>query len=245
MAVETVFVMFRPFLFAFSLLGVSFAWEASAAPSSSRSKAAIARVSDTLKADLADSSLTLGAPVFIRIIKQKSELQVFLQRKDGPYELFQTYPICAWSGELGPKLKEGDGQSPEGFYSVSPVQMNPSSSFHLSFNLGYPNAFDRAHGRTGSYLMVHGNCVSIGCYAMTDPVIEELWTLMVHAFDAGQTRVPVHIFPFEMTEDNLAANAGSKWSSFWNSLATVWAAFEQTGHPPDVRVVDKAYVLSK
>ena len=85
-----------------------------------------------------------------------------------PLRRFATYPICLWSGRLGPKLREGDRQAPEGFYTVSAEQLNPNSRWHRSFSLGFPNAFDQAHGRTGSFIMVHGGCPSIGCYAMTD-----------------------------------------------------------------------------
>ncbi len=119
--------------------------------------------------------------------------------------------------------------------------MNASSDYHLAFNLGYPNAYDRAHGRTGSYLMVHGDCVSIGCYAMTDEAIEEIWTLMQAAMDAGQTSVPVHIFPFPMTAANLQRHAGDPNAAFWRSLAPAWADFEETGHVPAVRVVHGEY----
>jgi len=123
-----------------------------------------------------------------------------------------------YSGELGPKFKQGDGQSPEGFYFVKPGQMNPYSSYHLSFDLGYPNTYDRAHGRTGDYLMVHGDCVSIGCYAMTDAGIEEIYTLMGAALKGGQPFVRVHAFPFPMTEENLKRHEGNKNIEFWKNL---------------------------
>jgi murein L,D-transpeptidase YafK len=145
------------------------------------------------------------------------------------------------SGSLGPKQKQGDGQAPEGFYRVRPGQMNPASSYHLSFNLGYPNAFDRANGRTGDFLMVHGNCVSIGCFAMTDPVIEEIWTLMQAAYEAGQGEVSVHIFPFAMTAANLKAHSASEHAPFWESLAPAWTQFDETGRVPKVKVSGKSY----
>ena len=119
--------------------------------------------------------------------------------------------------------------------------MNPHSSYHLSFNLGYPNAYDRAHGRTGDFLMVHGKCVSIGCYAMTDQGIEEIYTLMNAAFEGGQPFVRVHIFPFVMSDENLAAHDTDNNIDFWKNLKQGWDAFEQYQRPPNVEVVSKAY----
>lgn len=131
------------------------------------------------------------------------------------YALFDSYPICAFSGGPGPKLAEGDGQSPEGFYEVGRRQLNPDSAYHLAFDLGFPNALDRMLGRTGSYLMVHGSCVSIGCYAMTDHGITEIYGLVAAALEAGQPGVPVHVFPFRMTPSAMAAAADSTWAAFW------------------------------
>ena len=132
---------------------------------------------------------SLGSPLYIRIFKLEAEMEVWMQEPSGVYQLFRTYPICNWSGDVGPKLKEGDRQAPEGFYVVSARQMNPNSKYYLSFNIGYPNAYDRAHGYTGSYLMVHGGCRSQGCYAITDDAIQEFYILARDAFARGQTRV--------------------------------------------------------
>ena len=156
-----------------------------------------------LEARLERGGFAAGDAVFIRIFKEEAILELWLERS-GRYERFETYPICRWSGELGPKLKEGDGQSPEGFYEVRLESLNPNSRYHLSFNLGFPNAFDRAHARTGSYLMVHGGCSSVGCYAMTNPGIDEIYRLTEAALQAGQDAVAVHIFPFRMTEERMA-----------------------------------------
>lgn len=158
---------------------------------------------------------------------------------------FRAYPICAFSGALGPKLRVGDGQAPEGFYAVSEGRMNPYSSYHLSFDLGYPNDFDRAHGRTGSALMVHGNCVSIGCYAMGDDAIEEIWTMMAAAFSGGQSVVRVHAFPFAMTAANLKAQARNPNLDFWSNLKEGWDWFETNGRPPNVSVANKRYIFSE
>lgn len=222
-----------PALFAFA--------HAEAPPSSARSRAAYSAQAPVLKTALAEQGLALGSAVFLQITKEPAQLTAYVQDKDGRFQPFRTWPVCAVSGELGPKMREGDRQAPEGFYKVRPKQMNPSSSYHLSFNLGYPNAFDRAKGRTGSFLMVHGSCVSIGCFAMTDPVIEEVWTLMQAAFEGGQRAVDVHIFPFPMTEANLLAHETSAHAGFWQTLKPGWDRFAETGKVPAIDVRGGAY----
>jgi murein L,D-transpeptidase YafK len=161
------------------------------------------KVANTLRSQLEHKQLQLGSAIFIRIFKQSSELEVWVQNSQGLYTLFKNYPICAYSGQIGPKLKEGDMQAPEGFYTVAKHQMNPNSSYHLSFNIGYPNKYDSSHNRTGSYLMVHGDCVSIGCYAMTDKKIEEIYTLANATLNNGQKKFSVHAFPFRMIDANM------------------------------------------
>ena len=146
----------------------------------------------------------IGDAVFVRIFKQEAELEVWMKSGasgNDQFSLVQTYPICAYSGDLGPKLREGDRQSPEGFYYVKKRQLNPNSNFHLAFNIGYPNRYDRAHKRTGSFIMVHGSCASVGCYAMTDNKIEEIYELVEEALTQGQSFVRVHIFPFRMSDE--------------------------------------------
>ncbi len=202
-----------------------------------------------LERDLSAKNLELGAPIFLRLTKtsapddKQGYLEAFVQNDSGTYERYKRWPICTYSGALGPKLREGDGQSPEGFYFVKPSAMNPNSSYHLSFNLGFPNAYDRAQGRTGSFLMVHGDCVSIGCYAMTDKGIEEIYTLMSAAFEAGQPFIRVHIFPFPMTATNMDAFKGNENYAFWQNLKTGWDVFEQEGTPPNVEVSQKTYIF--
>jgi len=196
-----------------------------------------------LTAELAAQNLTLGAPTFLRIFKEERQLEVWLQQNQ-TYQLFKTYPICNHSGDLGPKLKEGDHQSPEGFYTVSKSAMNPNSSYHLSFNLGFPNAYDQSHNRTGSFLMIHGDCVSVGCYAMTDAGIEEIYLLVEAAQNAGQESVPVHAFPFKMTEPRLAAEAANKWHPYWSNLKTGYDQFEQTKIPPKISVANQTYTFN-
>jgi len=192
---------------------------------------------------LAAQGLELGAPVFLRIFKLDSELELWME-KDGRYRLFATYPICLWSGRLGPKLQEGDLQAPEGFYTVGKEQLNPNSRWHRSFSLGFPNEFDRAQGRTGSFLMVHGGCASIGCYAMTNDVIDEIWRVVTAALDRGQAAFQVQVFPFRMTEANLKARSADRWSGFWADLKRGYDSFERTHVPLSVSVCDGRYVIA-
>ncbi len=207
-----------------------------------RAEAAAARVRPALEAELAGLGRPWGAPIHLRIFKLESELEIWMADADGVHALLRTLPICAWSGELGPKLAEGDGQAPEGFYTVRRGQLNPASRFHLSFDLGFPNAYDRAHGRTGSYLMVHGACVSIGCYAMTDAGIEIIYTLVDAALAHGQRAVPVHAFPFRYDRPDAAARiSASPWQDFWRELEPAWQAFEATRRLPQVRVEGRRY----
>lgn len=214
-------------------------------PSSARSQAAEARVKAALERDLEKQGLRFGAPVFMRIFKREKELELWVEGGDGKFARFRSYPICTYSGGLGPKLRQGDGQAPEGFYRVKPAQLNPSSRFHLSFNLGYPNAYDRAHSRTGDLLMVHGNCVLIGCYAMGDDAIEEIYSLAAAALRGGQGAFDVHAFPFKFESANLEAEQGSQWHGFWSELKPAYDAFEQTRKTPQVRVVDGHYRLAE
>jgi murein L,D-transpeptidase YafK len=195
-----------------------------------------------LAARLAAAGFAAGDAAFIRIFKSESQLEVWLKRGAG-FVLFETYPICAWSGDLGPKLKEGDGQSPEGFYEVGSKQLNPASAYHLAFNLGYPNPYDRAHGRTGSALMVHGACASVGCYAMTDHFITEIYGLVAAALRKGQRSVPVHVFPFRMTHGAVTARSADEWASFWVNLKQGYDAFEDAQVPPAVYACGKHYAF--
>ena len=186
-------------------------------PSSPRYEAVIKRLTPVLERALEEKGLRLGSPVFIRIFKETNELELWME-KGARFHPFRTYDICMFSGRLGPKLRSGDLQSPEGFYFVTPGRMNPSSHFHLSFNLGYPNAYDRYHGRTGSALMIHGACVSIGCYAMTDAAIEEIYALADAALRNGQRFFRVHVFPFRMTPEGMRNHRDTRWQRFWENL---------------------------
>ena len=185
------------------------------------------------------------APILVRLFKQESALEIWKKEAaTGRYALLKTYPICKWSGVLGPKLREGDRQAPEGFYSVKPAQMNPNSSYHLSFNIGYPNDFDLAHGRTGTYLMVHGACSSAGCYSMTDEIIQEIYTLGRLAFEGGQRDFQVQAFPFRMTAENMAKHRDNPNMPFWKNLKEGYDHFDVARQPPKIDVCEKRYVFN-
>ena len=211
-------------------------------PSSPRSREAINRLKPRLEKELADQGLRFGAPIFIRIFKKEAVLEVWLRGYPN-FRLFKDYPICTYGSDgLGPKTREGDGKAPEGFYYVTASHLNPASNFHLSFNLGYPNSYDRYHRRTGSALMVHGSCVSIGCYAMTDPGIEEIFALADAAFRRGQSSFRVHIFPFKMSAEAIERYKNSEHFDFWSNLKDGYDLFENNGNnPPNAEVRNGRY----
>ena len=228
------------------LLAVIFSGEILALniPSSQRSSRAMERVTPVLKMELSKKGLDLGSPIFMRIFKKTGELEVWVGNKKGIFSHFKTYNICTFSGDLGPKQKTGDEQAPEGFYFVNLGRLNPWSSYHLSFNLGYPNKYDRAHKRTGGALMVHGNCVSIGCYAMTNKFIEEIYTLAHHALVKGQPFYRVHVFPFRLTDNNLKEYEENRWYGFWQNLKEGYDFFEEKKVPPNVEVRNLKYIFN-
>jgi len=206
------------------------------------------RVESSLKRELAAAGFALGAPAFIRIFKETHELELWIKPKGSKeFKLWKAWPVTAMSGKIGPKLREGDGQAPEGFYTVDAKAMNPESTYHLAFNIGYPNAFDQAQGRTGSFIMVHGTGGSSGCFALTDAIIEPIYLVVEAALNHGQQAVPVHVFPFRMTEERMAraVSEQSPWVSFWKNLLDGYNRFEQTHVPPRVDVDGDRYRLSQ
>src|SRR6478736_4369940 len=204
---------------------------------------AMKELSAEMRAELAQKNMPLESPMLVRLFKQEAELEVWKQDAGGRYELLKTYPICRWSGELGPKVKEGDRQAPEGFYPITPAQMNPNSQFYLSFNMGYPNAYDRAWGRTGSQLMVHGDCSSRGCYAMTDDQISEIYALARESFFGGQRAFQVQALPFKMTPANMAKHRNNPNMPFWKMIKEGNDHFEVTKQEPKVDFCEKKYVF--
>ncbi len=195
-----------------------------------------------LDARLKAGGFKLGAPMFVRIYKRSFELEVWIKR-ESRFERFATYPICYFSGNLGPKLRTGDWQSPEGIYQIGAGQLNPHSRWHKAFNLGFPNRYDESHGRTGSFLMVHGGCSSVGCYAMTNPAVDDIFRLARAALSGGQAVIQVQALPFRMTAEALALRVDHKYASFWAELKAVSDAFEASQIPPSVAVCGGHYVV--
>lgn len=185
-----------------------------------------------------------ASPVYIRIFKEESELEVWKERPGGRFILIKTYPICNWSGALGPKRAIGDLMAPEGFYGLGSNSLNPDSKFHLALNVGYPNALDKALGRTGDFIMVHGDCKSVGCFAMTDGLIEEIYAFVREAMANGQERVPVHIYPFRMSDSAMQRHASDAAYATWKPLKEAYDDFTKSRLVPRVAMCDKRYVIN-
>ncbi|MBY6241368.1 L,D-transpeptidase family protein [Methylosinus sp. Sm6] len=183
------------------------------------------------------------SPTLIRSYKKESEFQIWKQRPDGRYVYLKTFPMCRWSGQLGPKVREGDRQAPEGFYSITPGQMNPNSAYYLSFNVGYPNAYDRALGHGGGSIMVHGACSSAGCFSMTDHQISEIYAILRTSFNNGQRAIQMQSYPFKMTAENLAKHRLDPNIEFWKQLENGSDHFEATWREPTVGVCGRRYVF--
>jgi murein L,D-transpeptidase YafK len=200
-------------------------------------------LSPEMAAELEQKHMPKDSPILVRIFKEDSEMEVWKQDESGRFALLKTYPICRWSGDLGPKIKEGDRQAPEGYYTITPGQMNPNSSYYLSFNLGFPNAYDKANDRTGAFLMVHGDCSSAGCYAMTDEQMGEIYALGRESFFGGQREFQVQAYPFRMTPLNMAKHRSSPHMAFWRMIKEGYDHFEVTHREPKVDVCDKHYLF--
>jgi murein L,D-transpeptidase YafK len=185
-----------------------------------------------------------SSPVLIRIFKQSKELELWRKTIDGSYALVKTYEICTYSGELGPKIKQGDRQAPEGFYTVGAAQLNYHSIRYLSLNTGYPNIYDRMHGYTGAALMIHGGCDSAGCFAIEDQPMQEVFTAVRDAIKAGQKTVQVHIYPFRLNALNMFFNRENKDIGFWQQLKSGYDKFENTRSELQVNIVNKKYVIN-
>src|SRR3954471_7363853 len=202
-----------------------------------------APIPDATLALITARGATPSSPILIRAFKKEAELEVWKKARSGRFVLLKTFPICRWSGQLGPKRKQGDRQTPEGFYTIMPKQMNPNSAYYLSFNIGYPNAYDRAHGGSGAHLMVHGTCSSAGCYAMTDQQIAEIYALAREAFAGGQPAFQFQAYPFRMTAENMVKYRSDPNIGFWRQLKEGSDRFEATGEEPVVSVSTGRYVF--
>jgi len=203
------------------------------------------RLPSEIIAAMDKKGMTRSSPIMARIFKEEGKLEIWKMKSNGRYDVITSYDICKWSGQLGPKFIEGDRQAPEGFYTVRPASMNPKSGYHLSFNMGFPNAFDRAHGRTGANLMVHGACSSSGCYSMTDAQVEQIYAFARDAFRGGQTEFQIQAFPFRMTAANMSRYRNDPNYAFWKNLKEGYDQFEITKVPPKVDVCEKRYVFNQ
>lgn len=212
-------------------------------PSDVTSGRSQAPLSEKTLAEIASKNMDKESPILARIFKEEAEMEIWKMNRDGEYALLKTYPICRWSGDLGPKKKEGDRQAPEGFYTITPGQMNPASNYYLAFNTGFPNAYDRSWGYTGSELMVHGDCSSRGCYAMTDEQIQEIYALARESFFGGQKAFQLQAMPFRMTALNMAKHRNNSNFAFWKMLKEGYDHFEATHQQPQVAVCEKRYVF--
>lgn len=201
-------------------------------------------LSPEIQSLMAEKGLNARSPILIRAYKKESELEIWKANAAGEYQLLKTYPMCRWSGQLGPKKTEGDRQVPEGFYAITQNQLNPNSSFYLSFNVGYPNSYDRAYGRSGSHIMVHGACSSRGCFSMTDHQIAEIYALTREAFGGGQKAVQMHSLPFRMTPQNFAKFRADENLPFWKNLKEGSDHFEISKREPQVAVCGRKYVFN-
>jgi murein L,D-transpeptidase YafK len=200
-------------------------------------------LSRELLALLQQKKMPKYSPILVRVFKEESELEIWKQDTTGHFQIVKTYPICRWSGDLGPKLHEGDRQAPDGFYTITPELMNPNSNYYLAINTGFPNSFDKANERDGTFLMIHGDCWSSGCYAMTDEQMGEIYSLARDSLLGGQPSFQIQAYPFRLTPANLARHRINPNLDFWMMLKIGNDHFEATHLEPKVAVCDRRYVF--
>jgi murein L,D-transpeptidase YafK len=198
-----------------------------------RVRTAFKEKKDLVEKKVIANQLTLNNINIILIAyKDNDLLEIYAKSKEEKtYKKITSYEICARSGELGPKRKRGDFQVPEGFYHID--RFNPTSNFYLSLGINYPNLSDRRKSKfsnLGGDIFIHGSCATIGCLPMTDDYIKEIYLLAIHAKNNGQEKIPVYVFPFKMTDDNMtsyiAKNKENKeLISFWNNIKTGYDRF--------------------
>lgn len=213
------------------------------APVAAQADKAEAPIPAATLALMAQKGVTAASPVLFRAYKKESEIEVWKKGPSG-YVFIKTFPICRWSGQLGPKRKSGDRQTPEGFYTVPKRQMNPNSHYYLSFDVGYPNAYDRAHGGTGSAVMVHGICSSMGCFAMTNGTVGEIYAIARDALKGGQAAFQFQSYPFRMTAENMARHRTDPNIAFWRELKAGSDRFEASREELQVSVAAGRYAFA-
>ncbi len=202
-------------------------------------------LSPSILAEMDKKNMDRNAPIMIRIFKEEGKLEIWKAKRDNRFDMIASYDICAWSGKLGPKVKEGDRQAPEGYYNLTPGHLNPNSNYYLAINTGFPNRYDQANGRNGTNLMIHGACSSSGCYSMTDAQVLEIYGFARDAFKGGQKTVQLQALPFRMTAENMARHRNSEHFEFWKMLKVGYDNFEVTKRPPEVNVCEKKYVFNQ
>ncbi len=201
-------------------------------------------LSARMSALMQEKGVAQNSAVLIRTYKKEAEFEIWKMKPDGRYTHLKTFPMCRWSGQLGPKMAEGDRQVPEGFYKITPGQMNPRSEYYLSFNVGYPNAYDRAHGASGGSIFVHGACSSAGCFSMTDEQIDQIYAVAREAFNGGQQAIQMQSYPFKMNAENLAKYRNDPNIGFWSQLKEGADNFEVSKQDVNVGVCGRHYVFN-
>ena len=196
-----------------------------------------------LTEQFAAKGLKLGSPIFLRVYKKTSKMELWVAQ--GPrYALFKTYRICRWSGGLGPKMYEGDRQSPEGLYHITAEDLIVNARWHRAMNINYPNRFDVVNGRGGSGILIHGKCGSVGCFAIEDANVEEVYTAVDAALRAGQASVPVLALPFSFAQHAPAVEDTLRLNEFWADLRRADLLFNRDHIPPSAWVCDGRYFFS-
>jgi murein L,D-transpeptidase YafK len=200
-------------------------------------------LTSSVAAAFAEKHLRFGAPVFLRVYKQSSEVELWVQQ--GPrYALFKTYSICRWSGGLGPKMVQGDRQAPEGLYHITAPDLVVNRRWHRAMRLNYPNAFDVVNGRTGYGIYIHGKCRSVGCFAINDDNVEEVYEIVRAALSNGQVRIPVLSLPFRFSSINSLVNEPFVFGEFWRELRRADFLFNRDRLPPSASLCDGNYYFS-
>jgi murein L,D-transpeptidase YafK len=216
----------------------------------SRVRVAYSEKEVTLKKELEGIQIPLNElNIFIRAFKKEKQLEIWVKKKsDTTYQYFKTYNFCSLSGTVGPKRKQGDGQTPEGIYHID--RFNPQSNFYLSLGINYPNASDKilVSSNPGGDIFIHGSCVTIGCIPITDEYIKELYLLCVEARNNGQLKIPVYLFPMHLTPENLQLlqkrDVNESVKKLWTNLKEVFDYFECYKKVPPVSVSSDGMYLT-
>ena len=235
--------LFRAFVLSAALAGALTPLQCLAEDANPLPEKATRELPPALLSLLHQKKMPKNSPIILRVFKEEAEIEVWKQDTTRHFQFLKTYPICRWSGDLGPKMHEGDRQTPEGFYAITPALINPNSNYYLAINTGFPNSFDKANARDGTFLMIHGDCSSSGCFAMTDEQIAEIYSLARDTFLGGQPSFQVQAYPFRMTPANLARHRTNPHMAFWKMLKIGNDHFETTHLQPKVDVCARRYVF--